>query len=98
MREALITDLRRWEVWSPWADLDPDMQRDYSGPAAGVGARSSWADNRKAGAGRMEVVADGPERVDVDLHFEKPFRSESTVSVLLVPADRGTEVTWRMAP
>lgn len=90
---ALIADLRRWEAWSPWADLDPDMHREYSGPESGVGARSAWSGNRRAGAGRMEVVADAPERVDVDLRFEKPFRSESSVAFLLVPTDRGTEVT-----
>ncbi|GAB3989533.1 SRPBCC family protein [Nocardioides marmoraquaticus] len=93
---ALVADLRAWEQWSPWADLDPAMQQEYSGPPSGVGARHSWSGNRKAGQGRMEVTGDRPDQVDLDLQFDKPFRSRSAVSFLLRPVDDGTHVTWRM--
>ncbi|GAA4727092.1 SRPBCC family protein [Nocardioides endophyticus] len=93
---ALIDDFHEWPAWSPWEDLDPDLQRTYTGPATGVGAHYAWRGNRKAGQGTMEITASSPERIDIDLVFMKPFDSASKVSFELVPTDAGTEVTWRM--
>ena len=73
------------------------MQRDYSGPKAGVGARYAWQGNRRAGKGSMEIVDSSPERIQVRLIFEKPFKGDNQVSFELKPTDGdGTEVTWRM--
>jgi hypothetical protein len=93
---ALIDDFHEWPAWSPWEDLDPDIQRTYSGPASGVGAHYAWRGNRKAGQGTMEITASSSERIDVDLVFMKPFDSASKVSFDLVPTDAGSEVTWTM--
>src|SRR6478735_11795761 len=61
---AQVVDFHRWTVWSPWEELDPHLQRTYSGPEAGVGATYAWKGNRKAGEGRMEITrADEPETV-----------------------------------
>ena len=39
---AQVNELRKWEAWSPWAKKDPQMKQAYEGPAAGVGAVTSW--------------------------------------------------------
>jgi len=92
-----IVDLRRWREWSPWEGLDPDLQRDYSGPAAGVGARYAWSGNRRAGRGNMEIVAVEPTTaVDIAVVFEKPMKSTSTSSFRLEPQGSSTRVTWTM--
>ncbi len=44
----------------------------------------------------MELVAVQPERVEVALHFDKPFTSDNDLSFLLEPRGGGTHVTWRM--
>lgn len=94
---ALIDDLHAWQRWSPWEDLDPDLQRTYSGPDRGVGAHYAWSGNRRAGRGSMEIVRSEPEQVDVTLVFLKPFSSTSEVAFLLTPATGGgTTVHWRM--
>ena len=93
---ALIEDFHAWPRWSPWEGLDPAMERSYGGPPSGPGATYAWSGNRKAGRGRMEMVAVEPQRVEVALHFEKPFRSDNETLFLLEPRDRGTQVTWRM--
>jgi hypothetical protein len=93
---ALIDDFHEWPAWSPWEDLDPDLQRTYTGPATGVGAHYAWRGNRKAGQGTMEITGSSPDRIDIDLVFMKPFDSASKVTFELVPMDAGTEVTWRM--
>jgi hypothetical protein len=91
-----IVDFRRWQAWSPWEDVDPNMQRTYAGAERGVGAVYAWAGNRKAGEGRMEIVAVDDTSVTIDLRFEKPFTSQNTTLFLLEPRDDGTNVTWRM--
>ncbi|GAA4691593.1 SRPBCC family protein [Nocardioides conyzicola] len=93
---ALVDDFHEWPAWSPWEDLDPDLQRTYTGPDSGVGAHYAWQGNRKAGQGTMEITGSTPERIDVDLVFMKPFDSASKVTFELVPTDSGTQVTWRM--
>jgi hypothetical protein len=95
VRDHLV-DLRRWEAWSPWEDLDPGVQRTYGGPASGVGAWYEWEGNRKAGMGRMEIIAADASSVRIDLQFLKPFRSHSNTVFELQPDGGGTHVTWTM--
>ena len=92
----LINDFHEWPAWSPWEDVDPSMQRTYTGPESGVGAHYAWKGNRKAGEGSMEITGSSPERIDVDLAFMKPFENKNKVSFELRPTGTGTEVTWRM--
>ena len=94
---ALLTDFHRWPEWSPWEDIDPDLQRTYSGSPSGVGAVYEWDGNRKAGAGRMEITsADAPSRLQLALQFLKPFKSNNTTTFELDERDGATHVTWRM--
>jgi hypothetical protein len=94
---AQINDFHRWTEWSPWEQLDPDLQRDYSGPDAGVGAVYSWNGNRKAGKGRMEIVeSSAPDRVGIQLDFIKPFKAHNHVEFVLTADGATTRVTWSM--
>jgi Polyketide cyclase / dehydrase and lipid transport len=94
---AEVVDFHRWPGWSPWEDLDPDLERRYDGPKSGVGAVYSWSGNRKAGEGRMEIThADEPSSVVVDLRFLKPFKSETTTTFTFTPEGPDTRVTWTL--
>jgi hypothetical protein len=93
---ALIDDFREWTKWSPWEDVDPDLQRTYTGPATGAGARYAWSGNRKAGQGSMEITSSTPERIGIRLAFLKPWKATNDVAFELAPTGGGTEVTWRM--
>ncbi len=95
VRERLV-DLRRWEAWSPWEDLDPDIHRTYGGAASGVGAWYEWDGNRKAGKGRMEIIDADESTIRIDLQFLKPFKSHSNTVFELQPEGHGTLVTWSM--
>lgn len=94
---ALLTDFREWKSWSPWETLDPGMQRTYSGPDSGKGARYAWQGNDKVGAGRMEIIeAPGPERTVIKLDFLQPYVSHNTTIFTLAPEGDGTRVNWTM--
>lgn len=92
----LLVDFHEWQKWSPWEDVDPDMERTYSGAARGEGARYAWEGNRKAGAGSMEITDVDDDRVEIALEFTKPFKATNTITFRLAPVDAGTEVTWEM--
>jgi hypothetical protein len=92
----LLDDFREWRRWSPWEDVDPELQRTYSGADAGVGARYEWKGNKKAGEGSMEITESTPSRVVTDLRFLKPFKAQNVTTFDLVPTDGGTDVTWTM--
>jgi uncharacterized protein YndB with AHSA1/START domain len=93
----LIADFRQWTRWSPWEDVDPDLHRDYGGAESGTGASYAWSGNRKAGSGTMTITdARENEMVDIDLQFEKPFKSRNRTTFTLDPQGDSTQVTWRM--
>jgi hypothetical protein len=93
---GLVDDFHEWPAWSPWEDLDPAMERTYTGPRSGVGAHYAWRGNRKAGAGTMEITASNPDEVRIRLEFLKPWTSTSATRFELAQVDSGTRVTWTM--
>ena len=93
----LLVDFHEWPRWSPWEDIDPDMQRTYGGAESGVGATYAWSGNRKAGAGSMEITDQTtPTGLGLRLSFLKPFKAENRIVFDLRPEGDGTRVTWRL--
>jgi len=94
---ALVADFHKWPQWSPWEDVDPQMQRTYSGAETGTGAMYAWEGNKKAGKGDMTITADSPQQVDIDLNFLKPFPAKNRIELVLTPTgDAVTDVEWRL--
>ena len=95
---AYINDLHRWETWSPWGALDPNMDKSYSGAATGVGAVYAWKGNSKVGEGRMTITESVPaDHIGIHMEFLKPFASVSEVIFTLKAADpTHTLLSWTM--
>ena len=95
-----IDDFHAWQKWSPWENIDPSLQRTFSGADAGVGAVYEWTGTGKAGAGRMEIteMRAGAERslIAIKLDFFKPFKASNTAEFTMTPTDAGTDLTWAM--
>jgi len=92
-----LNELRKWDAWSPWAKIDPQVKMTYDGPAEGNGAISTWSGNSQVGEGRMTIVESQPNQsVKLRLDFIRPVGSTSTAEFVLVPAENGTQVTWKM--
>lgn len=94
---ALINDLRQWENWSPWEELDPAMEHLYAGPPSGVGMTHKWRGNKEAGEGVMEITSSTPERVDVAITFVEPWPAQNDVRLDIADAEEGSRVTWTMS-
>ena len=94
---AHIVDFHQWADWSPWDDMDPEMDKTYSGADSGTGAKYAWTGNRKVGQGSMEITdATEPSSVQIALEFVKPFKASNTTLFTLEPEGSGTNVTWAM--
>ena len=92
-----VADFHNWRKWSPWEDIDPAMNRAYAGTDSGTGAVYTWSGNRKAGQGRMEIVAaNQPSSVRIDLQFEKPWKARSDTTFTILPDGSGSRVSWTM--
>ena len=94
---GLVNNLRKWRGWSPWEKLDPNLERIYDGPEAGVGATYAWKGNGNVGEGRMTIVGSQPnERIDLKLEFFKPFTATNSADFVFKKIGAETEVTWSM--
>ncbi|MEV0356701.1 SRPBCC family protein [Nocardia sp. NPDC050697] len=93
---GLIDDFHQWVHWSPWEDVDPELNRRYAGPESGVGASYTWNGNRKAGHGTMTITSSTEHEIGVRVEFRKPIAATNDVRFELATVASGTEVTWRM--
>lgn len=84
--------------WSPWEELDPNMQKKYEGRDGEVGSTYHWAGNENAGKGVQEIVALQPnEQVDIKLTFTEPFASVANTQFLLSKTPEGnTKTVWSL--
>ncbi|MCX7899387.1 MAG: SRPBCC family protein [Methylocystis sp.] len=94
-----VNDLRNWELWSPWAKLDPNATTAYEGSPLGVGQSFSWKGNKQVGVGKMTIKESlQDERIRIKLDFTKPMLASHDVQFdFKAINDDQTEVTWSMS-
>jgi hypothetical protein len=90
-----VKDIRNQDHYGKWNLEDPNMDKSYRGTPGAPGFVAAW-DSKKVGKGEQEItkVTEG-ERVDMDLRFEKPLKSNA--SSFMVTSDAGagqTKVVW----
>jgi uncharacterized protein YndB with AHSA1/START domain len=93
----LINDYRHWGSWSPYENLDPSMQRTFSGAPNGKGSVYEWNGNKNVGRGRMEIIEANPSsKIVIKLDFFSPFEAHNTAEFTMLPKGNATSVTWAM--
>jgi carbon monoxide dehydrogenase subunit G len=99
---GVLNDLHRFAgvlvlFGSPWEEGDPNMQKTFEGPAAGVGQSLAWNGNAEAGRGRMSIEESVPGRkVGIRLEFMEPMKSTAACALTLTETPTGSLVTWSM--
>jgi uncharacterized protein YndB with AHSA1/START domain len=91
---ALVSSYKRFQEWSPWAELDPKTTYKFEGPESGVGEKMSWASNNpNVGAGSQVITEYVPlSHVASDLDFGAMGKSLAYWD--LKPEGTGTSATW----
>lgn len=90
-----LANFQNWPIWSPWLILQPDCVLEYSGVPSEVGSRFRW-DGQLVGAGQMTLIDKQADRLEMQLVFQKPFRSKARVVMHLRLSDHGCIVKWSM--
>ncbi|NDC40842.1 MAG: polyketide cyclase [Chitinophagia bacterium] len=89
--------LRNQQVYSVWIKADPNIKMVYTGTDGMVGGKVAWESNMDSvGKGEQTItkIAEN-ERMDIDLHFYKPFPADSKAYFKVADAAAGaTRVTW----
>lgn len=85
-----------FQEWSPWAEMDDDMEVEISGKPGTVGSKYEWEGNEDVGEGVMTITDVSNDTVKIQLVFEEPFESESPTYYAFKDIDGKTEVTWYM--
>lgn len=92
-----VNDFHKWDAWSPWAKLDPNMKVTYTGPDSGVGASYAWSGNDEVGEGKMTIKNTHPPKyLAIDLEFIKPFEAKNLTQFEFKTMGEKTNVTWTM--
>lgn len=102
---ALVDDFRRFTLWAPWADTDPNARFIYSGGNRGKGATVTW-DGTIIGNGTQTITESRPfEYVGIVINAGEPgearswFRLEPGVGTTIVhwgfEADYGMNIVGR---
>ena len=88
----LVSDLNKWDAWSPWAEMDPNAEMTISG--TGVGQTMKWhSEDPKVGNGSQQVIRlDPPHQMVTHLDFGQQGNADA--SLTLVPKTGGTLVSW----
>ena len=89
--------LKNQDQFSVWAQIDPNMKKEYRGEDATVGFVSAWdSEDPKAGKGEQKItkIEEG-ERIEYELHFIEPFESTDYAYLSFASVnDSVTHVKW----
>lgn len=90
---ALLNDFRRYALWSPLVDTDPNVRILYSGNDRGVGATMSW-DGAIVGSGTQTIVESKPyDHIGIVMNPGEPGEARSAFD--LAAGTGTTIVSWR---
>ncbi len=74
------------KYYSIWVMEDPKSLMTNKGTDGTVGYVSAWdSKNKNVGKGEQEITKITTERIDVDLRFVRPFKSEAKASNARAP-------------
>ncbi|HLP53491.1 MAG TPA: SRPBCC family protein [Fluviicola sp.] len=89
--------LRNQDRFSKWANIDPNMKKEYVGTDGTTGFISKWeSDHKQVGHGEQEIkrIVEG-ERIESELRFLKPFAAVANGYMTTTPvSENETRVAW----
>ena len=92
---GVLENLQNWPRWSPWEELDPDIERTFRGPRAGIGAQLAWRGNSQVGKGTLRIsAATPPTHLHFTTRFEEPWQATMESDFHLRAVPQGSKVSW----
>jgi uncharacterized protein YndB with AHSA1/START domain len=91
---AIVSDLRRFHEFSPWAELDPNISYSFEGPPSGVGQKMTWRSANPAVGTGSQTITELVENRRVALALDFGEMGEASASFEISPVGANTAVTW----
>jgi hypothetical protein len=89
---GIVNNLKTYDSWMPWNQIDPNMKKDFGPKTTGSGAYYTWSStNNQVGNGKLSIVESSPALVTTDLDFGEMGTSKAGWKI--EPA-ANTKVTW----
>lgn len=93
----MISDLKAFNLWNPYARKDAAMKLTFGGPESGPGAYYDFLGNKDVGKGRITLLKAQPNsEVTMQLDMVEPFEGHNQIVFALVPEGSGARVSWTM--
>jgi effector-binding domain-containing protein len=93
---GIVKDFKSWDKWSPWDELDPNMQKTFSETSGEVGSWYQWdSKNPDVGKGKITILKlIDNELIEDELAFEGMGTSLATYT--FEPTGESVKVTWAL--
>ena len=93
---ALVSDLDRWDDWTPWREADPTVVITNGAITAGVGASQTWSSDE--GDGELTITESDPAK---GIAYEMVFimgetRAPASCAMTYEVDGENTTVVWTM--
>jgi len=90
-----VKNIKNQEKYSIWMMEDPNIVMKYEGTDGTVGFKASWnSKDDNVGEGSQQITAVSDERIDVDLHFERPMKGDDKAATIVeTVSENQTKVT-----
>lgn len=90
-----LRSLKNFDLWAPWSDRDPNMERGYRGTDGEVGSVAWWRGNKEVGEGEQEIRGlEAPNYIETELRFLKPFKAVNKSYWRISKDPEGCKVVW----
>ena len=84
-----LNSMKKFNRWSPWAQIDPKTEYEYEGPNAGVGSKMNWkSDHKDVGSGSQWIVDSIPDQLVKSKILFGEFEDTSEATFTLSPEHR----------
>ncbi len=90
---GIINNLKTYDGWMPWNQIDSNMQKTYGPKTVGEGAWYSWTStDSHVGTGKLTIIKSEPGNVATNLDFGE--MGSSVAGWTVEPDASNSRVTW----
>jgi hypothetical protein len=90
---GIVNNLKTYDSWMPWNQIDPNMQKEFGPKTVGQGAYYTWnSTNSHVGSGKLSITESSPALVATDLDFGEMGTSKAGWRI--EPGASSPKVTW----
>jgi carbon monoxide dehydrogenase subunit G len=95
---ALLNDMKTYDKWMTWNQMDPGMKKVYGPQSTGLGAWYSWdSNNSNVGKGKMTISESMPFKIVTKMEFQGMGDDDPALGIWeLTPNGNNTDLKWQM--